>query len=168
MRGVCNFHAEAEILVERVRKTKMRRPEHLGVLVTAPCADSLGSATLVGALLHAVDIIDIDQRETWAAAGGCLLSKASTSASPYSSSRQSERRSGFTRQFDGLGGLVQKSELADLAGDDLASLYGAMLELVEGARDADAAATLTSWRQRGQRALQLEAAIVTTAAHKDI
>lgn len=73
-----------------------------------------------------------------------------------------------TRHLIELGGLVQKSELADLAGDDLASLYGAMLELVEGARDADAAATLTSWRQRGQRALQLEAAIVTTAAHKDI
>ena len=75
MRGVCNFHAEAEILVERVRKTKMRRPEHLGVLVTAPCADSLGSATLVGAPLHAVDIIDIDQRETWAAAGAAFFQR---------------------------------------------------------------------------------------------
>lgn len=73
-----------------------------------------------------------------------------------------------TRHLIELGGLVQKSELADLAGNDLASLYGAILELVEGARDADAAATLTSWRQRGQRAFQLEAAIVTTAAHKDI
>jgi len=51
-----------------------------------------------------------------------------------------------TRHLVELGGLVQKSGLADLAGNDLASLYGAMLELVEGARDADAAATLTSWR----------------------
>lgn len=73
-----------------------------------------------------------------------------------------------TRNLIELGGLVQKSGFADLAGNDLASLYGAMLELVESARDADMAAMLTSWRQRGQRAFELEAAIATTSAHKDI
>jgi len=97
MRGVCNFHAEAEKLVERVRKTKMRRLEHLGVLVTAPCADSLGSATLVGAPLHAVDIIDIDQRETWAAAGAAFFQ------SPAHPARRTARRGRASTDQDSRG-----------------------------------------------------------------
>jgi len=97
MLGVCNFHAEAEILGERVRKTKMRRLEHLGVLVTATGADSLSSATLVGALLHVVDIIDIDQRETWAAAGAAFFQR------PPHPARRTARRGRASADQDSRG-----------------------------------------------------------------
>lgn len=86
MREVRDFHAQAEILGERARKTKMRRLEHFGALVTATGADSLGSATLAGALLHAVDIIDVDQRETWAAAGTAFFQR------PADAARRTARR----------------------------------------------------------------------------
>ena len=61
-----------------------------------------------------------------------------------------------TRHLIELGGLVQKAGLADLADDDRATLYGAMLELAaKGREDRD---RLILWKRRGKRAFDAEGA----------
>jgi len=62
-----------------------------------------------------------------------------------------------TRHLIELGGLVQKAGLVDLADDDRATIYGALLELVERTREGDARDTLTLWKRRGRRAFDREA-----------
>lgn len=61
-----------------------------------------------------------------------------------------------THRLIELGGLVQKSGLADLVDDDRATLYGALLALAETLSPADRQATLALWRRRGQRAFAAE------------
>ena len=63
-----------------------------------------------------------------------------------------------TRHLIELGGLVQKSGLVELARDDRATLYGAMLDLVGRAGDGDSGNTLALWKRRGKRAFDAEAA----------
>ena len=63
-----------------------------------------------------------------------------------------------TRHLIELGGLVQKSGLVELAGDDRATLYGAMLDLAVRAGDADGANALALWKRRGKLAFDAEAA----------
>ena len=67
-----------------------------------------------------------------------------------------ERRT-RTRHLIELGGLVQKAGLVDLADDDRATLYGAMLDLVAKARSDDAGELLALWKRRGKRAFDAEA-----------
>ncbi len=62
-----------------------------------------------------------------------------------------------TRHLIELGGLVQKAGLVDLADDDRATLYGAMLELVGRAQGDDAGDVLALWKRRGRRAFDAEA-----------
>ena len=62
-----------------------------------------------------------------------------------------------TRHLIELGGLVQKAGLVDLADDDRATIYGALLELVSRARDDAAGDTLALWKRRGKRAFDVEA-----------
>jgi hypothetical protein len=69
-----------------------------------------------------------------------------------------------TRHLIELGGLVQKSGLVEIAGDDRATLYGAMLDLVARAGDADGATALALWKRRGKRAFDAEAAEVAASA----
>jgi len=61
-----------------------------------------------------------------------------------------------TRHLIELGGLVQKAGLVDLADDDRATIYGALLELVGKARSGVADDTLTLWKRRGRRAFDSE------------
>ncbi|MHA6770290.1 conjugal transfer protein TraD [Sphingobium ummariense] len=59
-----------------------------------------------------------------------------------------------TRHLIELGGLVRKAGLVDLADDDRATLYGAMLELAARARgDGN---MLALWKRRGKRAFDAE------------
>lgn len=62
-----------------------------------------------------------------------------------------------TRHLIELGGLVRKSGLVELAGDDRATLYGAMLDLAGRAGDDDGATALALWKRRGKRAFDAEA-----------
>lgn len=62
-----------------------------------------------------------------------------------------------TRHLIELGGLVQKSGLVELADDDRATLYGAMLELAGRAGESDSHAALVLWKRRGKRAFEAEA-----------
>ncbi len=62
-----------------------------------------------------------------------------------------------TRHLIELGGLVQKAGLVDLADDDRATIYGALLDLVSKARDDVTGDALLLWRRRGKRAFDLEA-----------
>ncbi|KFG89552.1 Conjugal transfer protein TraD [Sphingobium herbicidovorans NBRC 16415] len=62
-----------------------------------------------------------------------------------------------TRHLIELGGLVQKAGLVDLADDDRATLYGAMLELAAKARDENTGDVLALWKRRGKRAFDAEA-----------
>ncbi|PTT41874.1 conjugal transfer protein TraD [Stenotrophomonas sp. HMWF022] len=62
-----------------------------------------------------------------------------------------------TRHLIELGGLVQKAGLVELADDDRATIYGALLELTAKARSDDAGDTLALWNRRGKRAFDMEA-----------
>ena len=62
-----------------------------------------------------------------------------------------------TRHLIELGGLVRKAGLVDLADDDRATIYGALLELTAKARSDDAGDTLALWKRRGKRAFDAEA-----------
>lgn len=62
-----------------------------------------------------------------------------------------------TRHLIELGGLVQKAGLVDLADDDRATIYGALLELVGKARSENADDTLALWKRRGKRTFDMEA-----------
>ena len=70
-----------------------------------------------------------------------------------------------TRHLIELGGLVQKSGLVELASDDRATLYGAMLDVAGRADGDDSANALALWKRRGKRAFDAEAA--ETAASAD-
>jgi hypothetical protein len=69
-----------------------------------------------------------------------------------------------TRHLIELGGLVQKSGLVELASDDRATLYGAMLDLVGRAGDGDA---LALWKRRGKRAFDAEAEAEAEAVDRE-
>lgn len=69
-----------------------------------------------------------------------------------------------TRHLIELGGLVQKSGLVELADDDRATLYGAMLDLAARAGDDDGANALALWKRRGKRAFDAEASAPTSSA----
>jgi hypothetical protein len=70
-----------------------------------------------------------------------------------------------TRHLIELGGLVQKSGLVELVGDDRATLYGAMLDLAGRAGADDAVNALALWKRRGKRAFDAEAAETTDLAN---
>ena len=61
-----------------------------------------------------------------------------------------------TRHLIELGGLVQKAGLVDLADDDRATIYGALLALVARAQTDDVGDTLALWKRRGKRAFDAE------------
>jgi hypothetical protein len=69
-----------------------------------------------------------------------------------------------TRHLIELGGLVQKSGLVDLACDDRATIYGAMLDLAGRAGDDGGANALALWKRRGKRAFDAEAEAAEAAA----
>jgi hypothetical protein len=64
-----------------------------------------------------------------------------------------------TRQLIELGGLVLKSGLADLVGDDRAVMYGAFLELAFLLHSESREQHLALWRRRGSRAFKSEKAV---------
>ena len=53
-----------------------------------------------------------------------------------------------------LGGLVQKSGLVDLTGDDRAVLYGAFLDIASMLQGNDREDRITLWRSHGSRAFK--------------
>lgn len=57
-----------------------------------------------------------------------------------------------TRHLIELGGLVVKSGLVELAEDDRAVIFGALVEAVARARSGDAQQQLLLWQRRGKRA----------------
>ena len=72
-----------------------------------------------------------------------------------------------TRHLIELGGLVQKSGLVELAGDDRATIYGAMLDLAGRAGDDDGSNALALWKRRGKRAFDAEAETAESTASAD-
>lgn len=62
-----------------------------------------------------------------------------------------------TRHLIELGGLVQKSGLAELVDHDRAMLYGALLDLAGRAGDDTTGGMLALWKRRGKRAFDMEA-----------
>lgn len=70
-----------------------------------------------------------------------------------------------TRHLIELGGLVQKSGLAELTSDDRSMIYGALLTLVEATRAPGSEPIHQLWRRRGKRAFQAEAQMRRKPAH---
>ena len=61
-----------------------------------------------------------------------------------------------TRHLIELGGLVRKSGLVDLTGDDRAVLYGAFLDIASMLQGNNREQSMTLWRRRGSRAFKSE------------
>lgn len=61
-----------------------------------------------------------------------------------------------TRHLIELGGLVQKAGLVELADDDRATLYGALLDCAARGQGDDAGNVLALWKRRGRRAFDAE------------
>lgn len=59
-----------------------------------------------------------------------------------------------TKHLIELGGLVQKSGLVELTGDDRAVLYGAFLELADTLNGQTGEQTIIICRRRGSRAFK--------------
>lgn len=70
-----------------------------------------------------------------------------------------------TRRLIELGGLVQKSGLAELTGDDRSMIFGALLTLVEATRAPGSEPIHQLWRRRGKRAFQAQAQTRKKSAH---
>lgn len=66
------------------------------------------------------------------------------------------RRRERTHHLIELGGLVAKSGLVELADDDRAAIYGALLSLNDHLDDRAKAEALIIWRRRGRRAFEDE------------
>jgi conjugative transfer protein TraD len=66
------------------------------------------------------------------------------------------KRRARTRHLIELGGLVRKSGLVDLTGDDRAVLYGAFLEIAALLQSKDREQNMAVWRSRGSRAFKSE------------
>jgi hypothetical protein len=66
------------------------------------------------------------------------------------------KRRQHTRHLIELGGLVQKSGLVTLAGDDRAVLYGAFLDLADTLQGETREQSITLWRRRGSRMFRSE------------
>jgi hypothetical protein len=69
-----------------------------------------------------------------------------------------------TRQLIELGGLVVKAGLVELADDDRAVLYGALLTVATKMRGEDREQALVSWKRKGKRAFEAEIGICTPHA----
>lgn len=61
-----------------------------------------------------------------------------------------------TRQLIELGGLIAKAGLIDLANDDRAAIYGALLELTAQLRSEHGDQILALWKRRGKRAFETD------------
>ncbi|WP_206455955.1 conjugal transfer protein TraD [Aurantimonas marina] len=68
---------------------------------------------------------------------------------------QVERRK-RTRHLIELGGLVVKSGIADLTGDDRAMIYGAMIWVAEKLKSDDGQRARTLWAEKGKQAFAAE------------
>jgi hypothetical protein len=66
------------------------------------------------------------------------------------------KRRARTRHLIELGGLVRKSGLVDLTGDDRAVLYGAFLEIASMLQGKSREQNMTLWRRRGSRGFKGE------------
>ena len=66
------------------------------------------------------------------------------------------KRRARTKHLIELGGLVQKSGLVDLTGDDRAVLYGAFLDMASMLQGNDREDLMTLWRRRGSGAFKCE------------
>ena len=68
-----------------------------------------------------------------------------------------------TRQLIELGGLVQKAGLVDIADDDRAMLYGALLDLAARMSGEEGAQVRALFQRRGARMFATEAEEAKTA-----
>ncbi len=68
------------------------------------------------------------------------------------------KRRARTRHLIELGGLVLKSKLVELTGDDRAVIYGALLGAARRLCEEDGEQMLAFWGRRGHRAFEAEAA----------
>ena len=79
-----------------------------------------------------------------------------------------QERRARTRQLIELGGLAQKAGLVELAGDDRATLLGALLDIagrLQGDECQEEAANLKiRWRRHGLRAFDADAATLDTSS----
>ena len=79
---------------------------------------------------------------------------------------QVERRR-RTRHLIELGGLVVKAGVADLTGDDRATIYGALLWMADKLKSDEREKALALWAVKGKQAFEAERDGVSLAAPQD-
>ncbi len=79
---------------------------------------------------------------------------------------QVERRK-RTRHLIELGGLVVKAGVVDLAGDDRATIYGALLWAAEKLQSDEREKAFALWTAKGKQAFEAERASTNLTATQD-
>ncbi|WP_018391265.1 conjugal transfer protein TraD [Ancylobacter sp. FA202] len=79
---------------------------------------------------------------------------------------QVERRK-RTRHLIELGGLVVKSGVVELTGDDRAVIYGALLWMADKLRSGEREKALAPWAEKGKEALARERVSTRLPASQD-
>jgi hypothetical protein len=168
MRKVRDYDAELRALATRPGAQGSKKVQQLGELVTSTGADALDLDTLAGALLAAVPkrqrgrkggVARERARPSFSDAGarlagdarrppgrgeaGQALRRVEAAARRTDTRGWVVQRRERTRHLIELGGLVQKAGLVDLADDDRATLYGAMLDCAPA---PEAMMPATCWR----------------------
>lgn len=77
------------------------------------------------------------------------------------------QRRARTRHLIELGGLVVKSGIVDLTGDDRAMIYGAMLWMADKLQSDDREKALVLWAARGELAFGTECANTNPTVARD-
>jgi Conjugal transfer protein TraD len=140
-------------LGDKARDLKYRKVQQLGELVMATGADALNANELAGALIVLAETKEAGKREAWAKRGATFFQSRLRRTAPTternpdgppaqpSGAQPAPSRKGATwhahvagrapqartRHLIELGGLVVKSGIVDLTGDDRATIFGALL-----------------------------------------
>jgi hypothetical protein len=174
---------ELKALGEKARNLKSRKVQQLGELVMATGADVLNTDELAGALIVLAETREAGKREAWARRGprffkagrgemrqqlsatrpALLRNRAARNRHQAARARhdmrtwQVERRK-RTRHLIELGGLVVKSGIVDLTGDDRATILGALLWMADKLQSDQSEQARALWAAKGKEAFEADPA----------
>ena len=181
MRKPRDFDAELKALGDKARDLKSRKVQQLGELVIATGADTLTADELAGALIVLAETKEAGKREAWAKRGAAFFQSRARRNAPATDRNtaallrnraarnrhqaakarhdmrtwQVERRK-RTRHLIELGGLVVKSGIVDLTGDDRATIFGALLWMADKLKSDQGERARALWAAKGKQAFAVE------------
>ena len=158
MRKPRDYDSELKALEDKARELKTRKVQQLGELVIATGADALSTDELAGALValpekkETAKTAKTAKREAWAKREAAFFQGR---ARHDMRTWQSERRK-RTKHLIELGGLVIKSGVVDLTGDDRATMFGALIWIAHKLKSERREQACALWAGKGKKAFELE------------